>query len=91
MENVSEYWVYIIESEKDGRWYIGQTNDLARRVRDHNRGYSNYTKKFRPWHLYASKIFTDRAEAMRVERRIKNFKSRSLIEEYIKSHDFVID
>jgi len=81
--------VYIIESEKDGRWYSGQSMHPDKRIHEHNRGYSTYTKKFTPWHLFASKKFITRTEALRCERRIKNLKSRARILEYIQKEKFV--
>ena len=39
------YSVYILESEKNGRYYVGCTQDLASRVGDHNLGFSSSTKK----------------------------------------------
>ncbi len=30
------YWVYILQSETSGRYYIGHTDNLARRLTEHN-------------------------------------------------------
>ncbi len=38
------YFTYILQSEKDGRYYIGSTNNLENRLKRHNKGYSRYTK-----------------------------------------------
>ena len=38
------YYVYLIESLKDGRYYIGQTNNLEERLKYHNRGNVNIQK-----------------------------------------------
>jgi len=32
------FYVYILKSEKDGKLYIGYTNDLKRRLEEHNSG-----------------------------------------------------
>ncbi len=32
------YWVYVLQSSKDSRFYTGVTSDLSRRIRDHNSG-----------------------------------------------------
>jgi len=67
--------VYILQSESSGRYYCGQTDDLDRRLRQHNdpkyRG-SLTTKRFEgPWKVVWTDICTSRGEAMKLERRIK--------------------
>ncbi|MCH8850302.1 MAG: GIY-YIG nuclease family protein, partial [Chloroflexi bacterium] len=44
-------YVYILESVNTGRYYIGCTDDLERRLHEHNNGKSASTKAFRPWRL----------------------------------------
>lgn len=83
------YFTYIIQSQKNGNYYIGQTNNLNKRLADHNSGYSNYTKKFVPWNLYAYKEFESRKDAMDFERKLKNLKSRNRILLFIEKHQFV--
>ena len=69
------FWSYILQSETSGRHYCGSTDDLDRRVRQHNDpGYygSKTTKRFEgPWRLVWHHEHPSRSEAMRHERRIK--------------------
>ena len=44
------YRVYILESVT-GRRYIGLSEDVARRLQDHNSGVSTWTSKHGPWRL----------------------------------------
>ena len=39
-----KYFVYVLYSEKSHQFYIGQTNNLFRRIEEHNRGRVNATK-----------------------------------------------
>ncbi len=82
------YFVYIIESEKTLRYYIGQTEDLEARVRRHNLGRNLSTKAYVPWRLKWWKEFETRADAMKMERRLKEIKSREGIKNYIFAHNF---
>ncbi len=38
------YYTYVLKSNKDGKHYTGYTNDLKRRMLEHNSGLSIYTK-----------------------------------------------
>jgi putative endonuclease len=80
--------VYIIYSKKTDKRYIGQTSDLFNRINQHNAGTNTSTKFGIPWVLIASKSFETRAEAMNVERKIKNLKSRLKQNEFILKHNF---
>ena len=73
------YFVYLLESQKDRKFYIGQTNNLDERLHYHNSGRSIYTKSRGPWILLASLNFKTRSEAMTEELRIKKLKNREAI------------
>jgi putative endonuclease len=67
--------VYILRSSTTGRHYCGQTDDLERRIRQHNdpgHSLTRTTKRFSgPWVLIWSTIAQTRTEALKLERRIK--------------------
>jgi putative endonuclease len=65
------YYIYLIESEKYDRYYIGQTSDLEDRFIRHNENRCKYTKGKGPWNLISFKIFQTRSEAVQEERRLK--------------------
>jgi len=74
------HYVYLLESEKDDRYYIGHTQNLNDRLIYHNTGRSVYTKYHGPWKLLAYKTFETRGEAMKAEMRIKRLKNRKAIQ-----------
>jgi len=45
------YYVYILKSNKDDNLYIGYTNDLRRRLKEHNTSFSKATKSRLPLKL----------------------------------------
>jgi putative endonuclease len=45
------HYTYLLQSEKDGRWYAGQTRDLRSRVGEHVRGKVASTRHRRPLRL----------------------------------------
>ena len=74
------YAVYILQSEKDGSYYVGFAEDVQKRLERHNSGGSRYTKNRGPWTLVYTEEYSDRPSAMKREREIKNWKSRKCIE-----------
>jgi len=70
------YWTYILQSATTGRYYCGSSDDVDRRVVQHNDpGYhgSKTTKRFEgPWELVWKQEHATRADAMTLEKRIKN-------------------
>ena len=74
------FYVYIIQSLKDGSYYIGSTQNLEERLARHNQGRSKYTKSKRPWELVYYEEHPDRSNALKRESRIKRQKSREAIE-----------
>ncbi|MDZ7741730.1 MAG: GIY-YIG nuclease family protein [Bacteroidota bacterium] len=80
------YYVYILESEKTGRFYIGQTNNISTRLHHHNSGYSRYTKHGIPWKLKFYKKLPTRSESVKLERRLKNIKSRLGLQEWMQKN-----
>ena len=81
------YHVYILQSNRTGKFYIGSTNDPEGRLQRHNHGKNRYTAHGLPWNLIYSESFTTRPEAYKREMQIKRYKGgeafRKLINKYI--------
>jgi len=77
------FHTYIIFSEKLNRYYTGSTNNLTRRLVDHNRGKTPYTRTGMPWKLVYAEKFRDKSSAYQREMEIKKRKSRKYIEQLI--------
>ncbi len=73
------YWLYILQSETTGQYYVGHTNDLEDRVRRHNEGRPVATRNRGPWQLVHQEEFPTRDAAAARERAIKDRKSRGYI------------
>jgi len=78
-------FLYILFSKKLNKYYIGSTNDVHRRLYEHNISHSVFTKTGIPWELVFTKEFETLALARTEERRLKKCKSRKYIENYIKA------
>jgi len=80
-----KYFIYILQSEKDGTYYIGHTADLKARLRRHNQGRSTYSRNKAPWTLLYKEVLNSKAEAMNRERDIKGKKSRQYIDYLVRA------
>ena len=77
--------MYVLENSL-GRFYVGHTDDLPRRLAEHNdpsREKSGYTAKQGPWRLVWWEEHLDRSSAVRRERQIKAMKSARWIREHL--------
>ena len=67
------WYVYIIRSVGHlGQRYIGLTDDVDRRLAEHNSGHSPHTSKFRPWKLDVIIGFAEKSKAVAFERYLKS-------------------
>jgi len=79
------FFLYILQSEQTGRFYVGQTQNLGKRLAYHNSNYSLALKNRGPWKLIYTEQFKTRAGAMRRERQIKSWKDRELVERLVSA------
>jgi putative endonuclease len=70
--------VYVLRSVSTGAFYVGSTSDLPRRLAEHQRRHSPYTRGRGPWELVYREEFADLSVARRREQQIKSWKSRHL-------------
>ena|SRR3989344_8461026 len=71
-----DYYVYVLYSAKLGKRYIGLTNDLKRRLAQHNSKGSKFTATGQPWILMHYQAFIAKEDAQREERFLKTGKGR---------------
>ena len=68
------YFVYIIKSRKNDRFYIGSAQDVKERLRQHERGKTRSLKNKGPFDIIRIEEFETRTEAFSRERQIKRYK-----------------
>jgi len=77
-------FVYILKSLKDGRYYIGSTNNLEARLRHHKGGFTPSTKRFGGVELIFQQEYKLLKDARYIEKRLKNLKRKDYLEKIIK-------
>ena len=85
--NKELYYLYILKSEKDGRFYTGVTNNLERRITEHNKGNSKYYKTRGPFQLVYFEEYSTRSEAMKREYHLKSLEGGSLKKKLVDNFD----
>jgi putative endonuclease len=80
-------FIYILQSESTGRFYIGSTNDLERRLSEHTRAHSLATRGRGPWKLVHQESLATLLLARQREREIKNWKSAKKIVDLLGQRD----
>ena len=73
------FYVYILQSLKDFSFYVGECDDLDRRMSKHFDGWSKYSASKRPLRLKYFETFLTRTEAIKREKEIKSKKSRKYL------------
>jgi putative endonuclease len=77
---MSDIWcAYVLRSRKDGRLYTGSTNDLQRRLQEHDRGKNVYARNAGPFDLVYREECPSRLEARRRERYLKSGVGREFV------------
>lgn len=72
---MERWYIYILQSEKNGKYYIGYTSNVDERLKTHNQKMVRATKSGAPWKIIHTEEFQNRQEAYRRERQIKRYKS----------------
>ena len=67
------FYVYIIKSRKDSSIYIGYTDNLIRRMKEHNSGLSKYTKNKYPFEIIYYEAYKNISDAKYREDNLKRF------------------
>ena len=79
------YYVYVLQSEKDKNFYVGYTNDLSKRIKQHNEGNVNSTKDRRPLRLVYYEAFLNQQDATHREKYLKTAWGKRYLRNRIKN------
>jgi putative endonuclease len=75
------YYVYAISSQIKNYIYVGLTDNIKRRIKEHNDGHNKTTKPYRPFKLLLIEKFDTRLEARKREKYLKS----GIGKEYLKT------
>jgi putative endonuclease len=69
------HYVYFLKSAETKWIYIGNTNDLKRRLAEHNSGKTSFTRERGPWELIYYEAYKDKRDALSREQALKKYGS----------------
>ncbi len=77
------YYTYVLRSVSHGNRYVGSTQNIKNRLKEHNSGKCEYTKGRKPWQLLYFEEFSTRSEAMKRERFLKSGQGRKYLDSLV--------
>ena len=77
------YFVYAISSSIQNRIYVGMSEDVEKRLGEHNAGKTSSTKFYRPWVLFCTEAFETRVEARKREIFLKSGSGKEFLKEIL--------
>ena len=81
--------VYVLENTQDYSWYIGQTDDLERRLQQHNTkagGRTTAMKDLGSWKLIYAEAYRDKRDALRREKFLKSGAGRAYLKKQMRNY-----
>ena len=79
------FYVYILYSEVRSKYYVGYTSNLEERLKKHNTNHSGFTGHTGDWQVVWTENFETKFEALKREKQIKSWKSKTLIRKLINA------
>ncbi|MDP7247384.1 MAG: GIY-YIG nuclease family protein [Candidatus Peribacteraceae bacterium] len=81
---MSFWYVYVLRSERDNKFYIGNTNNLKRRVSEHQKGKNTSTSKRLPVELVYFEGHLSKEDAIRREKYFKSAKGKTTLRQMLR-------
>ncbi|MBU3925042.1 GIY-YIG nuclease family protein [Patescibacteria group bacterium] len=88
------YYIYVLYNKVKNFIYIGYTENLKNRYKEHNSGYLKSTKPYRLLKLIHYEAYYDKKDAKRRELYLKTNKGRTtlttMLKEYFNNNDSLV-
>jgi len=84
VRNLVMWYIYLLLSKKTGKWYIGLTEDMQKRILKHNAGENRSTRYGIPWKLVYCEIGLNKKDAQARERYFKSGLGRKYLKNRLK-------
>ena len=82
------FYVYILRSENvSAKTYIGITENLEKRLAEHNANTQPHTRKYSPWKIEAYIALSDRDKAFSFEKYLKIGSGKAFLNKHLINKD----
>jgi len=78
------FYTYVLKSVNYSNRYVGFTENINKRLAEHNRGKCRYTSGRRPWKLVYSEEYLTRGESVAREKFLKTGQGRKFLDQILK-------
>jgi putative endonuclease len=80
-------YIYVLSSTKDkSKLYIGLTQNLVKRVNEHNRKHTFSTRPYAPWKVIHYEAYIHKQDAIRREKYLKTNQGSRLLKRMLKEY-----
>lgn len=83
------FYIYVLRSKKNRELYIGYSNNLTKRLKEHNQGLNQSTKSYIPWKLIYYEGCVNKEDAKRRETYLKTTQGRRLLKRRMKEYFYI--
>ena len=80
------WYVYVLQSLKNDSLYVGYTQDLRKRLTEHNRGLNFSTKPYLPWQVIHYEAYRNGKDAKHREGYLKTSQGARLLKRMLKEY-----
>ncbi len=80
------FFVYVLQSLKDGKLYIGFTADIENRIKEHSSGKNASTESRSPFKLAYYEAHNSKKDALRRESYFKTSKGKATLRQMIRNY-----
>ena len=80
------FYIYVLVSLVNGELYIGRTENLKKRIKEHNLGLSISTKRYKPWKIIYYEACLNKKDSIRRERYLKTSQGTRMIKLRLKEY-----
>ena len=77
-------FVYILEGKRNGKYYVGSTENLERRMLHHVNGHTPTTKRFGGIKLVFKQYYDNIGDARKIEKKLKKMKRKDYLIKIVK-------
>ena len=80
---IMSYFVYVLWSQRLRKRYVGYTDNIGKRIKEHNSGHNKFTKGGIPWELIHYEEFDTKIDAIKKEKFLKTGVGRKYLDQLL--------